>query len=110
MLSLQDALAIWGGGALLATWSSWTWKMRSRTRRRTKPAEPPSLRWRRASATSWWPFGSIWRARGGTLQMRSEEHTSELQSLMRHSYAVSCFTKNNLSEQQPPTIARPDTT
>src|SRR3546814_6159257 len=26
---------------------------------------------------------------------RSEEHTSELQSLMRISYAVFCFTKNN---------------
>src|SRR3546814_5749802 len=26
---------------------------------------------------------------------RSEEHTSELQSLMRRSYAVSCWTKNN---------------
>src|SRR3546814_9303513 len=27
--------------------------------------------------------------------LRSEEHTSELQSLMRHSYAVFCLTKNN---------------
>src|SRR3546814_9425247 len=27
-------------------------------------------------------------------QSRSEEHTSELQSLMRISYAVSCFNKN----------------
>src|SRR3546814_4721966 len=27
---------------------------------------------------------------------RSEEHTSELQSLMRISYAVFCLTKNNL--------------
>src|SRR3546814_1412885 len=27
---------------------------------------------------------------------RSEEHTSELQSLMRISYAVSCLTKNNI--------------
>src|SRR3546814_6908394 len=27
--------------------------------------------------------------------VRSEEHTSELQSLMRISYAVCCFTKNN---------------
>src|SRR3546814_7837008 len=27
--------------------------------------------------------------------IRSEEHTSELQSLMRHSYAVFCFTKKN---------------
>src|SRR3546814_2899859 len=28
-------------------------------------------------------------------QIRSEEHTSELQSLMRISYAVFCLTKNN---------------
>src|SRR3546814_4257407 len=28
-------------------------------------------------------------------QCRSEEHTSELQSLMRISYAVFCLTKNN---------------
>src|SRR3546814_3023712 len=27
------------------------------------------------------------------VERRSEEHTSELQSLMRHSYAVSCLTK-----------------
>src|SRR3546814_3165132 len=27
--------------------------------------------------------------------IRSEEHTSELQSLMRHSYAVFCLKKNN---------------
>src|SRR3546814_6646100 len=30
-----------------------------------------------------------------TSQMRSEEHTSELQSLMRNSYAVFCLTKKN---------------
>src|SRR3546814_7660156 len=29
--------------------------------------------------------------------MRSEEHTSELQSLMRNSYAVFCFTKKHSS-------------
>src|SRR3546814_2857570 len=29
--------------------------------------------------------------------LRSEEHTSELQSLMRISYAVFCFTKTNSS-------------
>src|SRR3546814_1679771 len=28
---------------------------------------------------------------------RSEEHTSELQSLMRHSYAVFCFKKKNIT-------------
>src|SRR3546814_1757941 len=32
------------------------------------------------------------------LPMRSEEHTSELQSLMRISYAVFCLKKNNHSQ------------
>src|SRR3546814_19055087 len=32
----------------------------------------------------------------GTGDYRSEEHTSELQSLMRTSYAVFCLKKNNL--------------
>src|SRR3546814_4949868 len=31
-----------------------------------------------------------------TRRLRSEEHTSELQSLMRISYAVFCFTKKNI--------------
>src|SRR3546814_7182591 len=30
-----------------------------------------------------------------TPRLRSEEHTSELQSLMRHSYAVFCLKKKN---------------
>src|SRR3546814_4341288 len=33
-------------------------------------------------------------ARRGSVATRSEEHTSELQSLMRISYAVFCLTKN----------------
>src|SRR3546814_5443336 len=32
---------------------------------------------------------------GGVKKMRSEEHTSELQSLMRISYAVFCLKKKN---------------
>src|SRR3546814_8857945 len=32
--------------------------------------------------------------------VRSEEHTSELQSLMRISYAVFCLTKTRLKKQQ----------
>src|SRR3546814_5586872 len=38
-----------------------------------------------------------WRSHpfaGGRYRMRSEEHTSELQSLMRISYAVFCLKKN----------------
>src|SRR3546814_6923939 len=38
-------------------------------------------------------------AQSGT-GMRSEEHTSELQSLMRISYAVFCLKKKKKSEQQ----------
>src|SRR3546814_9405825 len=34
---------------------------------------------------------------------RSEEHTSELQSLMRHSYAVFCLKKKNITKQTTPT-------
>src|SRR3546814_7289450 len=32
---------------------------------------------------------------GGAAHLRSEEHTSDLQSLMRISYAVFCLKKNN---------------
>src|SRR3546814_8379971 len=38
----------------------------------------------------------------GRLVLRSEEHTSELQSLMRISYAVFCLKKKN-NDQQPQT-------
>src|SRR3546814_2537260 len=37
-------------------------------------------------------------------QSRSEEHTSELQSLMRTSYAVFCLKKNNTEHHQNNTI------
>src|SRR3546814_1098985 len=47
-----------------------------------------------APATDWM---SCWRSRTGRLvsPIRSEEHTSELQSLMRISYAVFCLKKKN---------------
>src|SRR3546814_9447206 len=38
------------------------------------------------------------RAVRGTGRGRSEEHTSELQSLMRHSYAVFCLKKQKQTE------------
>src|SRR3546814_1692744 len=37
-------------------------------------------------------------------QLRSEEHTSELQSLMRKSYAVFCLKKKTKNNITPPTI------
>src|SRR3546814_6357631 len=37
---------------------------------------------------------------GGVVGKRSEEHTSELQSLMRNSYAVFCLKKNKQTRTQ----------
>src|SRR3546814_2295584 len=42
------------------------------------------------------------RDRGGLEGVRSEEHTSELQSLMRISYAVFCLKKNKKAENHNP--------
>src|SRR3546814_6763247 len=42
----------------------------------------------------------------GAVEERSEEHTSELQSLMRISYAVFCLKKNN-NKTAPPCNAKP---
>src|SRR3546814_1576916 len=50
-------------------------------------------RWRQATAEHLIP-----RSKGGSdrrVNIRSEEHTSELQSLMRISYAVFCLKQNN---------------
>src|SRR3546814_7744506 len=44
------------------------------------------------SSTKSQPVGCVSRS---SLKVRSEEHTSELQSLMRISYAVLCLKKNN---------------
>src|SRR3546814_5550728 len=41
-----------------------------------------------------------WQARSRTHRGRSEEHTSELQSLMRISYAVFCLKKKKLNKSQ----------
>src|SRR3546814_2672923 len=42
--------------------------------------------------------------KAGLHQARSEEHTSELQSLMRHSYAVFCLNKKNSQHTKRITI------
>src|SRR3546814_10727481 len=41
-----------------------------------------------------------------TAAARSEEHTSELQSLMRNSYAVFCLKKKNTHKKQHSSITR----
>src|SRR3546814_5994145 len=43
------------------------------------------------------PVAILARPPQGTFSCRSEEHTSELQSLMRLSYAVFCLTKKHIT-------------
>src|SRR3546814_2307603 len=57
-----------------------------------------------ALAASWLAGTASGQAQQGapdesTIKGRSEEHTSELQSLMRISYAVFCLKKKNYTEQ-----------
>src|SRR3546814_9405357 len=54
--------------------------------------------WRRSAATAHIfpaPAPAVHAPAAGRRQARSEEHTSELQSLMRTSYAVFCLKKTN---------------
>src|SRR3546814_6829220 len=41
----------------------------------------------------------VWREQAGSITRRSEEHTSELQSLMRISYAVFCLKKKKQTQR-----------
>src|SRR3546814_1326648 len=57
----------------------------------------PSCRRRRVRIRAAWPAA---RRRAAAAPGRSEEHTSELQSLMRISYAVFCLKKKIKKNQQ----------
>src|SRR3546814_15575233 len=52
-----------------------------------------------ATSTKSWPFSISQMIRKSPTRYRSEEHTSELQSLMRISYAVFCLKKKK--EKKP---------
>src|SRR3546814_9829388 len=49
---------------------------------------------------AWKGFLPTKRMRSPAFQLRSEEHTSELQSLMRNSYAVFCLKKKKKKNNQ----------
>src|SRR3546814_6266985 len=53
----------------------------------------PQHRKAKKSCVTW--LSNIWTPPSGIGPLRSEEHTSELQSLMRISYAVFCLKKKN---------------
>src|SRR3546814_2941672 len=72
-------------------WVRWA----KRRRPESGPAPPPA---ETASLERKIPFqlsAQLWTRGPGAALMRSEEHTSELQSLMRISYAVFCLKKKN---------------
>src|SRR3546814_8837831 len=77
-LSLHDALPI--SPSETSGWSKWS------------RATPPSTTSEVTCTSRVWLTPS-----GSSRQSRSEEHTSELQSLMRISYAVFCLKKQNYS-------------
>src|SRR3546814_7443170 len=79
----------------------YTTLFRSRTRqpRRPEGRRPPGVLCLRGHPDD----GAVFRraAAAGPGRRRSEEHTSELQSLMRISYAVFCLKKKNKHKTEP---------
>src|SRR3546814_3320787 len=70
------------------------------------PGLAPVLRATGTAVTINWPASHIWppNVLVEPAPCRSEEHTSELQSLMRISYAVFCLKKNiNINQQMQST-------
>src|SRR3546814_8559959 len=75
----------------------YTTRCRSHWRGRSSPCRRGRLRSAILRATGWQGSPAP-RARPRPAPMRSEEHTSELQSLMRISYAVFCLKTTKESE------------
>src|SRR3546814_1092131 len=69
---------------------------------RSMPARCTALIWTKASA---WPSSRAMKPKPLVVlkNLRSEEHTSELQSLMRISYAVFCLKKKKKHQINYPT-------
>src|SRR3546814_6294251 len=58
-------------------------------------AKAQNKTWKLKLQSNWTGIGIQSQDRAAQLYIRSEEHTSELQSLMRNSYAVFCLQKKN---------------
>src|SRR3546814_8849893 len=73
-----------------------------------RPSAPPASGRRRALRTreADWRGNRSDESRRGDRETRSEEHTSELQSLMRISYAVFCLKKTTITKTQHTTYTQ----
>src|SRR3546814_10875367 len=67
---------------------------------------PPGASARSAAPAGGYPAASRAAAWFQAIPTRSEEHTSELQSLMRISYAVFCLKKKNTQNVKPIQVIR----
>src|SRR3546814_5837213 len=67
---------------------------------RDRPQIAPALAESQCSQRSFHRKIPLSSPHNASLSFRSEEHTSELQSLMRISYAVFCLKKNNKQQHQ----------
>src|SRR3546814_10557072 len=75
--------------------------------RQTRGSTSPELSAHSLTLSSHWSFRHSLhdsrRCRGnGIVRLRSEEHTSELQSLLRISYAVFCLKKKKIHKNNKP--------
>src|SRR3546814_7808191 len=77
----------------------YTTLFRSPARRRDRADREQSVRAGKRQGKSVGPHRGRGRGRRQPLARRSEEHTSELQSLMRISYAVFCLKKKKPTKQ-----------
>src|SRR3546814_3462412 len=82
-----------GAGSRRALLRMQTWHMREETFRAALACLTDAIHAEPIAA--WFGQGHRASADGQAFYLRSEEHTSELQSLMRISYAVFCLKKTN---------------
>src|SRR3546814_3440463 len=83
--------------------SSWVWQRNARRVWLQQRSRRSFKRKAKASNGRSTSTVSVARSSRQAVSRRSEEHTSELQSLMRISYAVFCLKKKNTQKQQKDT-------
>src|SRR3546814_1344618 len=102
----QGALREWGRRGRRRGWGCgprrwWRWRRCGRSADRVR-RDPHRRRWQEDQRHQGSPRDHAARSHRGEGAGRSEEHTAELQSLMRISYAVFCLKKKIETIPRPP--------